>query len=128
MKRADHPQALWQVHIHLFIYYDLVIVQIIKITERDGPISRPEQKQTTFKTIKHHLKSFMTTSNISSDFQFDVNTQKHLIRRVFNKYKYGGRVHDSCLGQLVKELAKSDLVPPELAFKSPHLKISVITL
>ena len=61
----------------------------------------------------------MSTSNISSESQSNVNRQKHLIRRVFNKYKYGGRVHDSRLWQLAKELAQFDLIPPELAFKSP---------
>ena len=64
----------------------------------------------------------MTTSNISSESQSNVNIQKHLIRKVFKKYKYHGQVHDSRLWQLVEELAKSDLVPPELAFKSPSFK------
>ena len=64
----------------------------------------------------------MTTSIISSESQSNVNRQKHSIRKVFNKYKYRGRVHDSRLWQLVEELAKSDLVPPELAFESPSFK------
>ena len=64
----------------------------------------------------------MSISNISSKSQSDVNRQKHLIRKVFKKYKYRGRVHDSRLWQLVEEMAKSDLIPPELAFKSPSFE------
>ena len=72
--------------------------------------------------MKPHDKSFVSTSNISSGSQSDVNRQKHLIRKVFKKYKYRGQVHDSRLWQLPKELAQFDLIPPELAFKSPSFE------
>ena len=115
--------AFWQVYTYLFTYYsDLVITQIINLTDRDGPVSTPKQKQASLKTRGPHNEPFMFTSNNSSDSQSDVNRQKHLIRKVFNKYKYGERVHDSRLWQLVEEMVKSDLVPPELAFKSPSFK------
>ena len=64
----------------------------------------------------------MTTSNIFLESQYDVKRQKHLIRKVFNKYKIHGQIHDSRLWQLAEEMAKSDLVPPELAFKSPSFE------
>ena len=98
------------------------MTQILKFTESDGPISRSRQKQKSFKTIKSRVNSFMSTSNISLESQSNVMRQKHLIRKVFNKYKYRGRVRDSRLWQLAKEMAKSDLVPPELALKSPSFK------
>ena len=66
--------------------------------------------------------SFTTSSNISLESQSDVNRQKRLIRKVFKKYKYRVRVHDSRLWQLAEEMAQSDLIPLELVFKSPSFE------
>ena len=98
-----------------FIYSDLIILQILKHTDRDGSISTTEQEQAFFMATKSHDESF--TPNISSKSQSDVNRQKDLIKKVFKKYKYRVRVHDSRLWQLAQEMAQFDLVPPELAFE-----------
>ena len=111
------------VHIYLFTYFNHFITQPFKPTDRDGPISRPEQNQTSFKTcIWPRVKSFLTFSNVFSESQTDVNRQKHLISKVFNNYKSHEQVHDSRLWQLAEEMAKFDLIPPELAFKSPSFE------